>query len=274
MWSKQNYLDAGQDIGDKFVSSSGSKSINSLATKVAEKNNLDPEAIRTVVRIANNAAFQGLFQKSASSKEDDRMIEFEVGDPEMVISQLRSNAGEKIASIVSPGENVYDRAADYYGSLDPMEKVASGPECNLHYKDEKEEPVVNKKEVKQMFKDATRTLEGEKMAAEVKWSDSMEKAAQSYRVLITDEGNFYKGAVSVLGEDITPELQHLASLTKRAFPDYLKGADKVAYAIEFNVITPSDNEKRVFDLLKNAQEARYNFTRCQDGISYIASHAG
>ena len=63
MWQRNNYEDAAQKIGKEFAENRGNNtvSINQLATKIARDNNLNPEGIRTMVRLANVAVFEEIF---------------------------------------------------------------------------------------------------------------------------------------------------------------------------------------------------------------------
>ena len=62
MWTRKQYEDAAQQIGNAHTASGGAQSINDLALKVAQDNGLNPEGIRTVVRLANVAVFENMFK--------------------------------------------------------------------------------------------------------------------------------------------------------------------------------------------------------------------
>lgn len=144
MWTRAEFDNAATQIGKDFAASEGQMRINDLATKVATENNLNPEGIQTLVRLANVVAFQELFTKRAGS--EDRMIEFEVGDPDLVISNIYSEtkqaavAQQKFASVSS-----YDRAMDYYG---PMSVKTAEDESEEDDDDDEEDDDEKKKDDK------------------------------------------------------------------------------------------------------------------------------
>jgi hypothetical protein len=122
MWMREDYEKAADQIAKDFAAGNGSVSINQLSTKVATDAGLNPDGIRTLVRLTNTNAFQELFAKHAG--QPDRMFEFETGDPEIIIAGLYN--AEKTAS--TPGVDLtgYDHLQDYYGSF--MSKTAEEDE--------------------------------------------------------------------------------------------------------------------------------------------------
>lgn len=86
-WTETDYLKYAQTIAEQHVVAK--KSLNELSQKFASEHGLNPEEIRTLVRLANVATFQELFKR----KDDgDKMIEFDTGDPESVIRSMVDQA--------------------------------------------------------------------------------------------------------------------------------------------------------------------------------------
>jgi len=279
MWQRKQYDNAALEIAKNYVAADGQCSIEDLATKVANDNNLNPDGIRTLVRLANVCAFQELFDKKAG--DEDRMVEFKLGDAELVISKLHEDAREKVASAPAPTAPNYNRHLDYFGEF---EKVANGDEEEegeeveeLAEEELKEEqkadgPVVDKQKTKKLFEAATEKLEGEKKEAQYAWLRNMENAAQSVRVLsgtssFGDMSTFEKDAVCSVGEDIIPELRALNYMVGGSLDAPLFGGEKIASVHNTHVVLPLTSEKKnVCTVLKNASQARYNSKECDRGL--------
>lgn len=266
MWQRNNYEDAAQKIGKEFAENRGNNtvSINQLATKVARDNNLNPEGIRTMVRLANVAVFEEIFHKHASG---DKMFEFEVGDPEVVISTLyqeTKSAMDKVAA--APCD--YDFGADYYGDLEaPVQKVAEAPA---------EEPVANISPlvVKQRMEQAHEKLAMEKKEHEFEWLEALEKAAKLFMVAsapIPACVTFEKDAVSILGCDIVPELTVLKEMTGRC-KQALLGGEEVTKVAEQHVANPTTETRSIIQMLKTAQDARMQMVVCKQGLEWLAAN--
>ena len=127
MWTRKDYEREARSIAKTFAATKGEQSIHKLAAESARANNLNPEGIRTLVRLANVDAFNEEFSKMSG---DDRILDFATGDPEQVIAELQNEAETKVASVQSVLSGVpgYDRAVDYEidpaPKLEPLEKVA------------------------------------------------------------------------------------------------------------------------------------------------------
>jgi hypothetical protein len=269
LWQRKQFEDAGQRIAEQFVTSDGSQSINNLVVKVAQDNNLSPDGIRTLVRIANTCAFQELFTKAAG--KEDRMIEFETGDPELVISTLHSQVKE---AVFKPSSN-YNFHNDYFGDLD-NQKIAEDTYKDRretpHYQGEnpkssesdvdvyiegQEAPLIDKARVKKLFEDAKIKMDEETKKAEFGWASEMEKAAQTFRVSFgkLDKKIFCKEAIAECGTDILPELKGLNYLTGNILnTDFSQ--EKLADCKEHYLSNPSETTRNIFNFLKVARNFR------------------
>ncbi len=260
MWTREEYENAAQKIGEDFVASCGETSINDLSLKVAQDAGLNPYGIRTMVRLANVAAFEKFFEKGAADKTPDRMIEFGVGDPEVVIAQLHKNAQD--AQVQEKTAERYSRVTDYNADFkyapEPLEKTATvipGVELTTPA-DNPPSPA----EVKLLFKRAEDRMREEHRQAQHYWASSLEKAA---KLLISADSRveartaFEKNAASLCGEDIIPELRRIHVLTS---PDganiNLFGGEKTASVIEKHVASVTAQQKTIIELLKSANVAR------------------
>ena len=110
-WNEREFIAKAKDVAHKFVTKQGA--LNDLSEKVARDEALSPDEIRTLVRLANVAAFQELF---ATKQGSDKMIEFDVGDPEVVVRRI-------IDAVANPPQaaNIHnDKLASYQFVPDMM----------------------------------------------------------------------------------------------------------------------------------------------------------
>jgi hypothetical protein len=276
MWTRNEYENAGNKIGQDFVAKGGEVSINDLATKVAAEGKLTPEGIRTVVRLANVSAFENLFSKSAGDKSSDRMLEFEVGDPEIVINKLHKTAAEK--HTVKVAED-YNRNLDYFGDVEqdvvPLEKTASAvPGVEL---EKTAAPTISKAHARLQFKRANDRMREQALQAKAYWTENLEKAAQCMRALdcrVSARALFEKHAVAALGGEIVPELFQLRCLTSPGtpIPDAVCGGEKIASVINSHIADPSKEQVPILALIKEASEARSFYLKCKAGCEWIANN--
>lgn len=275
MWQRKQYEDAAAQIGKEYASSGGTKSINDLSVKVARDNNLNPDGIRTLVRLANVSAFQNIFEKCAGN---DRMIDYQVGEPELVISQLYQET--KTAAVqLQETPTAYNQTLDYWSDIPKFEKCAQDEEEEEITEEELDEeaepnaPIVNKNQVKLLFNKAKDEIEGEAKKAEYRWVSTMEKAAQTLRVVAGSLPHFNKIAfdrdmLAAGGEDIVTELKALNFYTGvKDIP--LCGGIKVASVIEYHVPKLDTHAKTILGYLKEASEVRQYRDTCKKGIQFL-----
>jgi len=288
MWTRADFDNAAVEIGRQFAESGGTSRINDLATKVATDNQLNPEGINTLVRLANVAAFQELFTKRAGA--EDRMIEFEVGDPDLVINNIYSNVKQAaVKEQHSVKASSYDRAMDWYGpmtvktaedetpaDLPSEENESAEPDTNaeeevvLGKKVDSptltpEAPLVDKKAMAKFnVKRAQEAIDEESRRLLHEWGSALEKAAQTMRVAFgTPKFNEEKYAhftsiVSELGVDTIPEVKALNVLQGGTYCDSKLSTTKLAEAMERNVSQFSSTSEgvQILCFVKQASEAR------------------
>ena len=276
MWTRKEFEDAAQKIGEEFVAQGGATSINDLATKVAQEGGLNPEGIRTVVRLANVTAFEQTFEKRSQNRSEDRMIDFAVGDPELVIEQL--HAGVKEAHVQTKSESTYNRTNDYYGTInydkEPLEKTASAiPGVELEG-DTVKHPT--NAEINLLFKKAEDKMQQELGRAALVWETSLKKAAS---LLVASDSRisardvFEKNAVCTLGADIYPEINMVHKYTSPAGSTTvpLQGV-KVAEVLRTHIASDLKDQHPILELLKEAREARGTLECKSQGLRWIAEN--
>jgi hypothetical protein len=287
MWTRADFDNAANEIGRQFAASGGASRINDLATKVATDNQLNPEGINTLVRLANVAAFQELFTKRAGA--EDRMIEFEVGDPDLVISNIYSSVKcAAVAEQKAVRASSYDRAMDWYGPMTTKTAEEDEPSDFPGEENESEEPETNEEETvlgksvvsptnppeapmvdkkamaKFNVKRAQDAIHEESCRLLHEWGQSLEKAAQTMRVGFgTPRFNEEKYAhftdiVSELGADVIPEVKALNVLQGGNSSDARLSSDKLANAPERTVSQFSSTSEgaAILRFVKQASAAR------------------
>lgn len=269
MLTKTDFEKAAEKIADKFVEAKGEETINQLSKKVASDNNLNPEQIRTMVRLANVSVFGKLFQTKTG---EDKDIKFETGDPEIVIDALYDDAKTlKVGSAHSDYRRM-SRTMDYYGDLYPVKRA----EKTAADKNEDETKPIKlgytKQEMVMQLKRATDRFEMRKKQAEQRWKMDMETAASMFKKVaglqtVAYFPKFEKNALAA-NIELTPEVQALRSAVL---------GDKVAsYSqTELEEITNRHvadlrgDDKEMFGYLKQAAAARKDYLECQACLATI-----
>ena len=272
MWTRKEFEAAAQKIGEDFVASGGETSINDLSMKVAQAGGLNPEGIRTVVRLANVTAFEQAFEKRSQSDSEDRMIEFTVGDPEVVISQLHSCTKE--AQVQEEEASSYSRTDDYFGDFEyaklPLEKTAA------YVAPVPEEKLPTRQEVNLLFKRAEDKMKEDQHRAQHLWENSISKAASVLVALdsrTSARAAFEKNALSLLGPDIVPELNLLHTYTSPKGSDVvLFGGEKIGNVIGTHITSVLKAQQPIIELLKTANNARKESHVKTSGLKWLAKN--
>lgn len=263
MWRREQYERAALNIAKDYVDNNGESSLNDLATKVAQDGGLNPEGVRTLVRLANVSAFQELFPKKAG---EDKNIEFDLGDPEAVLSKLHSGARDKLASVEHEGAT-RTFFQDYYGPMTEEEKIAEAPAPEP-------EPVrVSPKVASHTLQRVRQSLEEQREEHTQHWLAEMEKGAQVYRAefglqSFAEKTAFEKDVISLAGESVGPELQLLSFLVAGKTARVCAGEDLTKVA-EHHIGLPSQRLDKVIKFVKTAFEARTKASECSRSVTHV-----
>jgi hypothetical protein len=261
-WNESEYVQRAGEIAQQHVTSK--KPLNELATKVARDNSLNPDEIRTLVRLSNVATFQQLFK---DKNDGDKMVEFDTGDPESVINSLVQEAqtppetanisNDKLASEI-PDQMREKRQGFKFA---PMEKTAADGDFV---------PASEKLPRKDMVVLALRKLaedfEVERIAAGARWES---KLAELARVFKRPAGYgptveiFEKDAYAEYGSEIRPELAQLRFVLR--LPFIATDLEKIA---ELQARHVSEDTPELH-LLKEAHDARVAYLKYKNGLVWI-----
>jgi hypothetical protein len=278
MWMRDDYEKAANTIAQEFAAGNGAVTINQLSTKIAAEAGLNPDGIRTLVRLANVNAFNELFAKQAG--KEDRMFEFETGDPELVISSLHSDAKLAYEMPLSVELDGHNMLADYYGDFSTKlaeeienledDESTGGSECSA----ESQAPVLNKSEVTMLYNRAKDKVGEEKKASEIRWGLALEKAARVTREVAGrdvhfDKTAFYRDLVSASDGTCLDDIKGLhAFLTREENVDVLGGM-KIAEVVDTLAPTLKGQTREILGYLEEAREARYNWDKCASAERFL-----
>lgn len=264
MWRREQYEQAALDIAKDYVASSGESTLNDLATKIAQDNGLNPEGVRTLVRLANVSAFQELFPKKAG---EDKNVEFDLGDAEAVLSKLHAGARDKLAAapLTKTDRSFFQ---DYYGPLDSAEeKVAEDtaptqPEVGL-----------SPKVAAHTLRRVRHALEEQREEHTQSWLAEMEKGAQVYRAVFGIQSSnakvaFQKDIIALAGSESSPELQLLSFLVDGKAASICGGTDLTKIA-EHHVCIPTPQLEKVIPFVKTASAVRVKAQECAASVKHI-----
>ena len=258
-WNEMEFIKHAQAIAEQHLMTK--KSLNELSEKFAAENNLNPEEIRTLVRLANVATFQEMFKR----KDDgDKMVEFDTGDPEVVIRKMVGAASEppqsanihndKLAGEI-PNKMREKRLGMKFEYLEGEEKVASVSE----------RPVRQDIVAMNMQKLASE-FSLEKIAAGAAWERKLGELAASFKRAPgygPKFSDFEKNAWADLGFEAAPEMAFLYETLKIERP--LPPSTKVAHFQERFVAEDS----RELTLLKEAHEARKLYQKYTSALAWV-----
>ena len=266
-WNEGEFVErAGRIAHDHAVSK---KTINDLSEKVARDENLQPDEIRTLVRLANVATFQELFKGKDASNGGDKMIEFESGDPEAVIHRIVDSAqnqpqtasihNDKLASWDAPDQMVEKRLGHKF-DVAPMEKTAA--EMDATYT---ERPMRRDLAILALRKLASE-FEVEAISAGTRWEDAVNKLATEFRKA-PGYGpvymSFEKDAFAEHSMDCWPELVGVRDALR--LPKMEPPLDKIAELKERHVT----DDTRQLKMLKEAVEIRAEYQKFTAGLAWI-----
>lgn len=265
MWTRKEYENAAEEIAQKHAESKGVVSINKLAEDMSRTASLDSDGIRTMVRLANVSVFEKLF---AAKTGEDRMIEYEPGDAEVVINSIFASEKKACAEHLTK-EAAYDRFQDYYGDLDPMTKTANS---NEHFVGKTEDRQPTRQEAKFVISKAREKLAEEKVMVEHRWISAMEKLAENAKLFAQtpeQRARFEKLAVAALGEQVIPELRALNGAQGLGINAPLFGGEKLADVLDRFTTSPSTQDRYMLDFIEGAKHARVEMKSLTQGVNVL-----
>lgn len=245
------------------------KPLNDLSEKVARDENLQPDEIRTLVRLANVATFQELFKSKDTSNGGDKMIEFESGDPEAVINRIVDSAqnqpqtanisNDKLASWDAPDQMVEKRLGRPFDAPVQEKTAAELDAAHAGRPMRKDLAVLALRKLGSEF-------EVEAISAGRRWEDTMAKLAAEFRKAPgygPQYAAFEKDAFADHGMDAWPEIVCLRHDLR--LPDIAPPNEKIA-ELQVRHVTEDTPQLR---MLKQACETRAEHAKFKAGLLWV-----
>lgn len=259
-WNEDEFIRRAQDIAQRHVVSK--KSINELSEKVATDENLNPEEIRTLVRLANVETFREMFKQKTGS---DRMIEFDVGDPETVIRHIADAANNAPRSASVDNDKLAAELPDMMREKRLGFKFDTA-ETTKEASAEEAARAPRKDSVLLALEKLASEFGIEQYSADHAWASAIRGLTHSFKVASrreTDLESFEKDAFSEYGLDAVPEITALRAELKRS-PLQVDPV-KVSQLQERHVAMDTEDMR----LLKIAVEARARWIELERGMKWI-----
>lgn len=205
-WTKADFTAEAKKIAEAFVAGEDQNgaSMTDLLVKSAQTNQLNPEQITRLTRMANTLAFNAKF--AAKAVDPDRHVEFPIGKEAEVIQRLGPAQGAcKIAAELYP--DLPDEFAAGRGEVAPpepamtVEKVAHdlrealGPE--------------NPSKLHEHWTKVASELESKQASFAARWETEMLRLTEFAKTSGVDADDFEKDAVALHGGHVVPELGQL-----------------------------------------------------------------
>lgn len=263
-WTEDDYVKRAAVIAQQSAVSK--KPLNDICEKAAQDDSLNPEEIRTLVRLSNVAMFQHMFKEKDMQKHADRHVEFDVGDPEIVIMRLHQAAAAQTQSASITNDKLAGEVPDMMAAkrrgfeLDNgTVKVASDHEVK---------PARTDMVVLTMRKLGAE-FESRRLQASFRWEQKIAALYDTFHKAPgygPDFGAFEKDAYAEFGENASLELESLRTDLRFAGRD-LPITERAKLA-EHHV----SNETPMLSLLKEALDARADYTSCEEASAWVKAN--
>lgn len=262
-WNEAEYIRRSSAIAHDFVTTK--KPLSDLCEKVAREEALAPDEIRTLVRLSNVAAFQEVFRAKARANAPDRMVEFDVGDPEAVIQRIR----DSVANPPRPATAQDDKLA--FELPDEMRAVRQGcppdpPPLEKAATEALEPRPLRMDRAILTLRKLASELNIERQLAANRWESTLSKLAQVFRKVPgygPSYSAFEKDAWSEHGMEALPEVTFLRETLR--LPPPAPVPEKVAFLAARHITTKTAE----LVLLREAASLRTAFVNLTDGLRWI-----
>lgn len=264
-WNESEYVRRAQEIATKHVH--GKTALNDLTEKTARDENLNPEEIRTLGRLANVATFQEYFKVKTASKDSDRMVEFEVCDPEAVIRRIVQEAqvpAPESATVLN------DKLACELPDMMKEKRLGRKFDEITKTASEATERAPRRDMVVLNLQKLAADFEVEKVIEANRWEGQVSHLAKRFKKAAgygPDYDAFEKDAMAEFGQECFPELMALRQDLRRA-PVPTIAEEKLAQLQERHVT----EETQELALLKTAMESRVRYVKLGRGLEWIAKN--
>ena len=258
-WNESEYIKHAQGLAEQHLVTK--KSLNELTEKFAQENKLNPEEIRTLVRLANVATFQEIFKKKDGG---DKMVEFDTGDPEAVIRKMVASANEPPQTANISNDKLAGEVPDMMREKRLGKKFDPVPEAEkvAEYSEKAARPDIVVMNLRKLAGEFTLA----RISAGAKWEEKLGslakvfKRAPGYGPKFRD---FEKQAWADLGSEAAPEMAVLYEELK--VPGLQMTSEKLAHLQDRLIV---DNTPEI-KLLREAHEARQTYQKMAGALEWV-----
>ncbi len=275
MDSLNDYTKTAKNIATKYTGTADTSSMNDVATALVKDAGYTPDEIRTVVRMANVLVFEDNFEKRAKSAATDRMIEFEVGDAEVIIGNLHTQV--KSASVnASLAPANFDQLSDLYSDFPDTTISDDTSITKVASREPNSGPQMSDLQASLLVKEATSRLDATLLQLDVAWESSMAKVAQVLRVEYPTESSrsyILKAAAADLGEEYVPEILASASVFDKdiTMNTLLGASDYLKFAEYYPAGRAPRYKNKLNLLLKEASDVRMKYVQTRKTLDFFSS---
>lgn len=263
-WTEDDYVKRAAVIAQQSVSSK--KTLNDCCEKAAQDDSLNPEEIRTLVRLSNVAMFQHQFREKDQQGHSDRHVEFEVGDPEAVIQRLHQAAATPPQSANIMNDKLAHEVPDMMAAKRRGFELDNGTvkvATDLEIRPARKDIVIT------TMRKLAEEFDIRRQSADFRWNTEMAKLAAAFNKAPGYGPNFRefeKDAFSEFGEEAVIEMAVLRDALKIAF-DHTTPDERKKLA-EYHVAADS----KELGILKTALAARADFKACEEAEAWVKKH--
>ena len=260
-WTEARYEEKAAEIARQHGVTR--KPLNDVLEKVAREDALTSDEIRTLGRMANVKAFKVYFDER-EKQGADRMVEFEVADPEVVIQRITTAAEKVVAPATVENDKlafeIPDQMREIRHPTPPQEKVAAAPEEHAL------RPADQEKVAMALVKIAD-DLEIERIQLGHRWEREVTELTDRFKIAnahTPDYGRFMLDALATRGRDAYPEVVTVAQGLRLPIP--VVSNEKIAELAVRRVVSDSPELK----LLERAVETRFAYDECKRMLKVIS----
>lgn len=264
LWTEDQFIARAKDIAREHAATRSP--LNDLVEKTARDCAMGPDEIRTLGRLTNVAVFQEMFQGKTASAAPDRMVEFEPGDPEVVITRIVKAASSSCAPVAV-------KTASYSADLPDLMRAVRRPEQSAGSESEKVASEPSEREAPAVLRlmrlrKLADNLDVEVKIAGARWESTIDELTRRFRKAPGYGPSFLdfeKDAMAAEGFSVAPELAALREALR--LPAVSMAAEKVAALQERRIYEDSEELR----LLKKAAAQRAAYVTLRNGKSEVTA---
>lgn len=261
-WNEDQYTAKAQGLAAAHVHQK--IGLSDLVEKTAREHGMNQDEIRTLARMTNVAVFQEMFRSKKAS--EDRMVEFETVDPELVIGRITKAAGagdHGDCGCGCGGAGACDVKVASAFELPDLRKAPLEAEKVAGEIEEREAP--KQLQIMRLRKLAS-VLEADAISANYRWDLAVNGLARSLKKAAgygPDFNEFEKDAYATAGMDALPELTAIRQELRMPAPT--PHGEKVASLQDRHLVTDGP----LINKFRDARAARETYVKLSASLGEV-----